>query len=218
MRIRLELILANALILLAYGYNHHAHAETMMNERYIIETNVTQAQNKPKITPKTQSQKSQGGRLQFNVSDISIEFGDIVAGEPLIRDVTIQAHSTTNSLVFLGADSLLKDSQTGLEIAPTTCDSGNCTNSSPAVWENPLTYGYGYRCSSKLKNSCVMPFKRDDYIQMSDLSKKNPLLPLASISKNELNTIKTTYKVNVPQTHSQGLFVNSLKLIMLPQL
>lgn len=158
----------------------------------------------------------------FSVSSAVINFGDIQAGEPVTRSnkLSVTARSAPGYQVLASEDHEPQISAGGASIPDTTCDDGNCSETTSALWTSPLTYGFGYRCDNLSGTACDEQFKSDDFFKQFSNSSKNESSQTVMSDANPGKTSESeiTYKINVPQTQPSGLYQNNILYIAVPNL
>ena len=104
------------------------------------------------------------------------------------------------------------------QIPNSTCDNGSCSEITAALWENTLTYGFGYRCDNIHENNCAYDFFQNQYYkQFSDESKqKTPQIIMSGYESNTNQEIQMTYKLNISKNQSKGSYSNSITFIASP--
>ncbi len=158
--------------------------------------------------------------FSFSISNTSVNFGTITPGEPVIRTNQLTVSSPNSGYqVSTSQNSPLVNSG-GATIPDTTCDAGNCTQSTSAIWTSPLTYGFGYRCDNLASTDCSSNFsKANYYMQFPNLQGSESaqvVMSKATSSSNSQSQI--TYKLNISSTQAPGSYQNSIKYIAIPSL
>lgn len=201
-------------------YSPKANAATMSNNSYSVQKRSVQIQ--PFVTetpkPKTETIKpfAEGDNFivetatpepfSFSVSQNILDFGVLQATNPVIRKLTLSLDSSRGYHVLTAADHSLRMDAT--EIIPdTTCDNGSCSDITPALWTNTLTYGFGYH-SDSMEPATFRQFPN------SSQNEAPAELIRGSFAKNrELNV---THKINISNTQSKGSYTNTLFYIATP--
>lgn len=156
--------------------------------------------------------------FSFSISQLGIDFGALSATNPVVRTSDI-----VFSTPFYGAQVVayenhpLMDTQKAI-IPDTTCDTGTCSQSIPANWENNLTYGFGFQCESTDSEACGKDFSASNsFKQFADLSAKESLRTIALNQRdNRMTSAKITYKVNISGTQPVGGYSNIVTYIAIP--
>ncbi len=157
--------------------------------------------------------------LPFSValsSDL-INFGTLSPTNPIIRtvDLTLYSLSTYGYSVVVSQSHALKSDKSS--IPDTTCDNGDCDSEFAGIWTNVLTYGFGYRCDNLIGLDCDKSFANlNVYKSFPDaLAGQIPLSVMAGVgSKNKSSRV--SYKVNIAQGQTDGIYTNTIKYIAVP--
>lgn len=155
----------------------------------------------------------------FKIDNIVIDFGTLSPTNPVTRTsrLTIDNQSAGGYVVTAQENHQLFVPSSGQIIPDTTCDTGNCNDTTAGLWSNTLTYGFGYRCDPVTTNYCPSDFNTADYYkQFADASKnESPVTVMSGQSgRNQQATI--TYKVNISSTQPAGLYTNAITYIATP--
>lgn len=156
----------------------------------------------------------------FKIDNIVIDFGNLTPTNPVTRTstLTINNQSAGGYIVTAQENHQLLVPSSGSLIPDTTCDAGNCTETTAALWSNTLTYGFGYRCDQVgITNYCPSGFNTANYYkQFADTSKNESAVTVMSgqSGKNQQSTI--TYKVNISSTQPPGIYTNVITYIATP--
>lgn len=157
--------------------------------------------------------------LTYSISADSLHFGDVEAGEALLRthSISISAGSSNGYQVLAEEDhALMSGDKT--QIPNTTCDSGSCSDILADYWESPLTYGFGYRCKGISTNSCSSSFEQGLYRRFSDTEySENPSQIIFQNTNTDLEAI-IEYKLNIAQTQAKGNYTNTVSYRIVPNL
>jgi hypothetical protein len=158
----------------------------------------------------------------FSISSVEINFGTIVPGEPVAREniLTVSSGASAGYQVILQEDHPLRDLSTGSEIPDTTCDAGNCSHTTAALWTSPLTYGFGYRCDNVLGADCSSGFNTANfYKQFPNAQAGEPAqVVMSGANAGSKKQAKITYKVNIPASQAEGVYQNKIKYIATPSI
>jgi len=150
--------------------------------------------------------------LTLNINPQILDFGLITAGEPIQRQIKVNAKADTPYQLLI--------SQTGApssgehSIPPTTCDSGDCTPHLASKWTNPLVFGFGYSCKSNIP--CKGFENSEDFRPISDITEgMSPTTFISTQNATSTNT-QLTFKVNIPPSSSGLEYNNNIKIYALP--
>lgn len=158
--------------------------------------------------------------LLFTISNTSINFGTIKPGDPVIRTNTLLITSPNSGYQVSASENNSLRNSSGAQIPDTSCDSGNCTESTPALWVSPLTYGFGYRCDNVQANDCSSAFGNPNYFMpFSNISaSETPHTIMDGISPTQNSEGQITYKLNISGTQASGVYQNTIQYIAIPSL
>lgn len=157
--------------------------------------------------------------FSFSLSSDSIHFGDIEAGDPLLRtqSISVSPGSARGFQMLAQQDHPLTNSS-GTQIPNTSCDSGSCTDILSDSWELPLTYGFGYTCRNVNSSSCSPTFGGNLYKRFSTgLFNEQPSQILYS-SEGKKSESVMEYKLNIPSTQAKGSYSAIINYIFVPNL
>lgn len=155
--------------------------------------------------------------LVASISADIIDFGVVIAGEALLRSNSISViPSHTPYKIFAFEDRELQASKSGSIVPDTTCDNGSCNENVSAVWNNPLTYGFGFRCEY-LNKGCTNDFTdKNAYKQFANITKgEQPQSIFSSAFPGEIHLL---YKLNIPQSDTGNTYHNTIYYIISPQI
>ncbi len=149
--------------------------------------------------------------LVSSISSDSLNFGKIVPGEPLIRTQSIRVIPGTDHgyQVVVSENHGLKNGDS--LIPDTSCDTGNCTQILSDVWDNPLTYGYGYRCDSVSGSGCTNGFEKDQYKRFpNDAAGESSVTMIEATNRSDSIV---SYKLNVAGIQPDKAYQNIIYYI-----
>lgn len=205
-----------------------AEAATVLNDSYQIEIeeiDVPVEEQKPTPTPAPKLEP-QGGlgitylpsSFSFTISQPIIDFGVLSATTPVTRKTKLKVSSPGSGYqVFAYANHML-NSRSNVSIPDTTCDNGSCSEITSSIWENNLTYGFGYRCDAPVASLCLNAFEdENDYKQFSNQSKRElPQPVMQNDAKTKNDEAEITYRVNISGTQAKEAYTNSVIYIAVP--
>jgi hypothetical protein len=158
--------------------------------------------------------------FSFSISQSLIDFGILSPTNPVIRNaiLTVNNRSGEGYTVSASENHPLQSAASGQTIPDTTCDNGACTQLVSGIWENALTYGFGYRCDPISDRDCADGFANNQsYKQFADESKNEaPQTVMLSSSNGGTKQVKITYKVNISGTQPAGAYANTITFIAVP--
>lgn len=165
-----------------------AHAQTMSNQNYIIQTQEINATTNVADTEKPESKidpllsegvnfkvksgfENPSSTLPFSIllSSNIVNFGILSPTDPVIRTVDLDIYSLKThgySVIVFENKPLTIIPPAESDSAPTnsafipntTCDNGECSAENSSEWTNALTYGFGYRCDNVIGVDCDSSF------------------------------------------------------------
>jgi hypothetical protein len=205
-----------------------AAADTISNDNYQIDIEqfdvAPEAEHK---LPTPTLQPVQNGNFgvaslpysfSFSIEDPFLDFGSLTATNPVTRTTSLKISSPGSGYqVFAYQDHTLL-SKKNSSIPDTTCDNGACTENTASVWENNLTYGFGFRCETQSSGTCTKGFEEaDSFKQIPDRGKKEIPQPLmSSDSPVSGQQAKLTFKANISGTQAKEAYVNTVTYIAVP--
>ena len=95
---------------------------------------------------------------------------------------------------------------------------GNLFRDCTRLWNNPLTYGFGYRCDNTSNTNLCHDFILPNYFkQFLNISNNQP--PQIIIEGLDIGEITSTitYKVNISNTQPKGSYSNNITFIAIPK-
>ena len=157
----------------------------------------------------------------FSISNTNIDFGLLTPTNPVTRTTTIRVTSTNPAgySVTAAEDHELMDAGTGATIPDTTCDDGRCTDTLASAWTGTLTYGFGYRCETRI-GTCVendSSFIPKDYFKsFSNSSKDESAVTIMSGGSGNGLEATILYKVNISSSQVAGTYSNAVTFLATP--
>ena len=157
----------------------------------------------------------------FSVDSIFIDFGTLSPANPVERTniLAVSNQSASGYVVTAFENRQLLYSAFGQVIPDTTCDAGNCSETTATAWTSSLTYGFGYRCDIVTgTNYCNSDFSDGTfYKQFADNSKTEAAqIVFSSLNSGRNQQAKVTYKANVSSTQAAGAYSNVITYIATP--
>lgn len=154
----------------------------------------------------------------FSIHGSRIDFGSLDPSTPVTRtnQLVISNGSAYGYQVTAQEDHALLQPANGAFIPDTTCDNGVCTPTTSDIWTNVLTYGFGYRCDNLIGSDCASGFSNADYYK-SFAASPSAALVMSSTNVGSNRTAQITYKVNVSPTQATGLYGNYIMFIATPK-
>lgn len=158
--------------------------------------------------------------FSFSISSIFVDFGTVTPGEPITRtnNLTVSNGSAHGYSVVAFEKQPLRVYATGADIPDTTCDAGNCTESTAAAWSNPLTYGFGYRCDNLSGTDCVTDFSDSSFYKQfaNQEASETPQAVMSGANVGKNKRAEITYKVNISASQPAGDYQTIINYIATP--
>lgn len=159
----------------------------------------------------------QTGPIAFSVNADILDFGQITPSNPVIRNVILSATSESLNYQIFSFESNPPRTINNQSLPDTSCDEGSCSHSQSSIWENNLTYGFGFRCISKSILYCIEDFDKDYYRQFADISTGEKSTPVMNGLKNkEAQAAEISLKINASGTQEPGTYSNIVTFILVP--
>lgn len=158
----------------------------------------------------------------FTINGIFIDFGPITPGTPITRTntLTISNGSAYGYTVLASENHALRVDSTGITIPDTTCDTGTCSESVAAAWNNLTTFGFGYRCDNITGTDCQSGFAVSTNYRQFSASESGelafPVMRGVNVGRNIQSQI--TYKVNVAGAQQGGNYQNIINFVAVPSI
>ena len=156
--------------------------------------------------------------FRFAISSTFIDFGIISPTVSVTRSnrLTISNGSAFGYQVTVSQNHNLRVIASGAEIPPTACDGPSCTTSTAAVWNNSLTYGFGYNCQNVTGTDCDSQFADATYYKPF-ISSPSAVIVMRSNNVGRSKIAQITYKLNIAGSQAAGLYTNMINYIATPQ-
>jgi hypothetical protein len=197
-----------------------ASGEVMTNDSYTVKKNTVQIQpyikDQPKPKEEIEKPYAQGQNyivettspeaFSFGISTDNISFGPLQPTNPVLRRLTLLLGSNRGYQIFTTQDHALRTNEKTI-IPDTTCDNGSCSSITPALWENTLTYGFGYHLDT-METAYFQHFP--------DSSRNEALYPIIQGLQARNQEFNVTYKVNIAGTQEAGTYSNTVTYIATP--
>jgi hypothetical protein len=217
-------------------FTNHALAQNSLNNNYTIEIRDIDtpsdyeiiAPRKMQTVPDKNAQEKtissgiesivQTSPLSFLLSASIIDFGILNPGNPVIRTLNLSVLSESIDFQVIGFQNRQLTGGIIKDILPdTTCDGGNCDETTDAEWNNNLTYGFGYRCENLTTNICNLFTKGNYYKQLSDLSNREIAQTILTGKKQrDLQDAQIIFKMNSSGAQKSESYTNTVTFIAVP--
>lgn len=156
--------------------------------------------------------------FSFKISDLDIDFGNLVPGTPSTRSntLTVTTGSAFGYTVKTIEDHPLRRSDNTTTIQDTNCDLATpCLTTNADLWTENTRYGFGYNMSGAdvdlgdFENS---NFYRPFPVQNTD----DPAIVMSKGGVATSSAATVTYKVNIDGSQAAGTYQNSIQYIAIP--
>jgi len=155
--------------------------------------------------------------FRFSISNTFVDFGILSPTVSVLRtnQLTISNGSANGYQVLASQNHNLRVNARGTEIPATTCDSGTCNTTTSDVWTNSLTYGFGYRCDNITGTDCATGFaSASNYKSFASSPSAVAVMTGANVGRSKVTQI--TYKLNISNSQTAGLYTNIINYIAMP--
>jgi hypothetical protein len=198
---------------------------TMQIDDIFINPNSPSKNQKKQIPQKSPQDTDTGtnykGSLSFSISNNLIDYGFISPTNSIYRtsNLTISSNAIKKFIVVGYENHPLLTTDTNNQIPDSTCDNGSCSETTPSLWSNTLTYGFGFRCENITEINCPADMKEDNYYKQFSNEAKNEspdIIMSGKPDQTKNNQIQLTYKINTSKTQPPGYYSNSITYIAAP--
>lgn len=152
--------------------------------------------------------------FSIKLADHTVSYGPLSPANPVLREtaLTTTPGKTFGYLVMVSEEGPLTNEK-GQQIPDTRCDQGACTEDVAATWDNLLTYGFGYTCSSR-DVTCV-GFSPETYKPFTKASRNTPSILYYGLPDQSVSAT-LRYKVNIANSQEKGQYMNRTSLLAIP--
>lgn len=156
----------------------------------------------------------------FSISPTTIDFGTLTSNTPVTDSITLTVSAGgAGGYQVTAQESRPLTSPAGNTIPDTTCDDGNCTETTASTWIQNTTYGFGY---TLFGNDVPTPFPTtspagNQYKQFSNRlfnETPEPVMSSSQVGKNRSATV--TLKVNISGIQAAGTYQNQIIFVATP--
>jgi hypothetical protein len=156
--------------------------------------------------------------FRFSISDNVINFGAISPTDFITRKLQIIINGDASYFYTVtGYENHQLTSEKNQIIPNTTCDDGNCTDELAGIWNDTLTFGFGYHCATIEGNDCYGNFQDSDSYKKfavgGDNENGETILAGNTAQEKKVNIV---YKINVPGSQAPGNYQNTITYLALP--
>lgn len=154
------------------------------------------------------------------ISSNLIDYGKLYPTNPILRDLSLELDSRSSHgyTVIAYEDHPLADSTLSNLIPDTSCDRGLCSQTTSAIWQDRLTYGFGYTCENIGRNVCVGFEDSGQFKRFSDGSKPEKYEPVIAGVGKSIDKAKIIHKLNLSASQKDKAYINNLYYIVIPNI
>lgn len=155
--------------------------------------------------------------FSFVISDLTIDLGTLSIRYPSTdsNQLTVSAGGA-NGYEVLAYESHPLRSENNTDIPDTTCDNGNCDETTAEEWVQDTTYGFGYNIQG---DDIPSDFTDSDYFRQfaDDEADETHQTVMSNNSVTEQAQATVTYKANISATQETGNYETSIVYIAVPR-
>lgn len=157
------------------------------------------------------------GEFAFSISDLNIDFGElginVFATDSNV--LTVSSRGAGGYIVYAYEQHQLRHSDGTATITDTTCDNGDCTQSSAKIWTNGTKNGFGFNMTG---DDIITDFTNSNYYRHfadNSLSESmQPVMSSASAVTDHQATVK--YQISVNASQPAGTYQTHLVFVAVP--
>lgn len=157
------------------------------------------------------------GTFSFQISDVSVELGEIVIGShsTATNTLTVSAKGAGGYTVYAYETHPMQHTNGTDTIADTTCDASNCDETTAGVWSNEAITGFGFNLTG---DDIASDFTDSTYFrQFADNSSAETTQSIMSSTDVVSNSVATvTYKIGASSTDVAGNYETQIIYIAVP--
>lgn len=154
--------------------------------------------------------------FKFSISNVNVNLETLLPNMPKIATtmLTVSPGSARSYQVTVSEIGKLR-MLSGNFIPDTSCDSGNCTTTSAAVWSSNSAYGFGYNMKGQ---DISLDFINDSYFRpfSDDTVGGNPAIIMNSANASKTRQSTMTIKANISNLQPTGNYNTVLNFIAIP--
>ncbi|MCL6096358.1 MAG: hypothetical protein M1444_01575 [Patescibacteria group bacterium] len=156
--------------------------------------------------------------FSFSISQTNIDFGTISPTIAVTRsnNLTVSNGSAFGYTVTASENHPLLVPSSGQMIPDTACNSGACNTTTAALWNDPNTFGFGYRCDNLSGADCDSQFTGHTDFYRPFAASPSAVTVMSSINVGRGRQTQITYKLNISNTQAAGLYTNVINFIATP--
>jgi hypothetical protein len=155
--------------------------------------------------------------FSFTISQTDINFGSISPTVAVVRsnNLTVSNGSAFGYTVTASENHPLLVASSGQMIPDTSCNSGACNTTTAALWNDPNTFGFGYRCDNFSGSDCDSQFATVNFYKPFAAS-PSAVAVMSSTNVGRNRQTQITYKLNISNTQAAGFYTNTINYIATP--
>lgn len=158
--------------------------------------------------------------FSFTISQTNIDFGPLspTIASTRTNTLTVSNGSAFGYTVTASENHRLLVASSGQMIPDTTCNSGACNTTTAALWNDPNTFGFGYRCDNLSGTDCdpqFLPPTNDNFYKPFAAS-PSAVAVMSSTNVGRNRQAQITYRLNISNTQAAGLYTNTINFIATP--
>jgi hypothetical protein len=164
--------------------------------------------------------------FSFTVSDISIDFDDLIAGVATTQatTLTVKAGGAGGYSVKARENHPLQNDSGSTTIPDTTCDTGFCTQADADPWTLSTTYGFGFNMSGDdIPSDFVDSTYFRHFADASIPEDAEVIMNKSQVTWDYPNNAwpwesiaDVTFKINISSTQAGGIFRNMVTFTAIP--
>ena len=156
--------------------------------------------------------------FSFTISQTNIDFGPLspTIASTRTNTLTVSNGSAFGYTVTASENHPLLVASSGQMIPDTTCNSGTCNTTTAALWNDPNTFGFGYRCDNISGTDCDTQFTGHTDFYKPFAASPSAVVVMSSTNVGRGRQAQITYKLNISNTQAAGLYTNTINFIATP--
>ena len=155
--------------------------------------------------------------FSFTISQTNIDFGPLspTIASTRTNTLTVSNGSAFGYTVTASENHPLLVASSGQMIPDTTCNGGTCNTTTATLWNDPNTFGFGYRCDNLSGTDCDSQFLTANFYKPFAAS-PSAVAVMSSTNVGRNRQAQITYKLNISNTQAAGLYTNTINFIATP--
>jgi len=156
--------------------------------------------------------------FRFSISDISIDFGSVIANNPVTQttSLTVSFGGAGQYQVTAIEEGKLRTLNDANQIPDTGCDGGGntCTESLAKPWTSSSAYGFGYNMSGQDIPSDFIDSTYRPFPDRTEAESPAVVMTSPNVGKNRQATV--TFKLNVSPIQAAGTYQTVINFVATP--